>query len=256
LKEQIVIITGASSGIGAEIAKLVDKKGDIPILIGRSLEKLNYISSQLKGRHDIYQVDITCNDQVKKTVKQIISKYEHIDVLINNAGFGVFEDVIQLSVNKHEEMINVNYLGMVRFIKSILPYMIDQKQGHIINVASVAGKLATAKAAGYAASKFAVIGFSNGLRQELSGSNIHVSVINPGPVKTPFFEIADPSGNYQKNINRFMLTPEKVAEQTVRLIKSKKKEQTIPSIAGFGVKLYHLFPYCFDKLLGKRINRK
>ncbi|MFT9486250.1 MAG: SDR family NAD(P)-dependent oxidoreductase [Tepidibacillus sp.] len=255
-KDKIVVITGASSGIGAEIAKQLAKKGAIPILTARSLEKLQKVSTKLSGAHEIFQLDVTSTEQVFKVMNQIVQKYGKIDILINNAGFGIFDRFVDASIEDIEEMMDVNYMGMVRCTKAVLPIMLKQKNGHIINIASVAGKLATAKASGYSASKFAVIGFSNGLRHELNGTSVYVSTLNPGPIDTPFFDRADPSGHYVEQVKWLILSPEKVAKEVLKMMIDKKHEKTIPSLANIGVKLYHLFPKIFDKWIAKQMNRK
>ncbi|WP_176717326.1 SDR family NAD(P)-dependent oxidoreductase [Vulcanibacillus modesticaldus] len=256
LKDKVVVITGASSGVGAEIAKLLAQKGATTLLMARSLEKLKKVSSQIEGKHEIYQMDVTSTEQVFQTMDDVLSKYGKIDILINNAGFGVFDYFIDASLKDYEEMMDTNYMGMVRCTKAVLPSMLKRNSGHIINIASVAGKLATAKSAGYSATKFAMIGFANSLRHELVDTKIFVSSVNPGPIDTPFFDIADPSGSYVKNIKWLMLTPEQVANEVLDVIISKKSDKTIPFFSRVGVKLYHMFPNTFDKLLGKMMNQK
>lgn len=256
LKDKVVVITGASSGIGAEIAQLVSKQGAVTILLARSLEKLKQVSEKMTGKHEIYQVDVTSTEQINEVMDDILTKYQRIDVLINNAGFGIFKEVADSSLEEIKSMMDVNYLGMVRCTKAALPAMLKEKSGHIINVASVAGKMATAKSAGYTATKFAMIGFSDSLRHELKDKGITVSTVNPGPIDTPFFDIADPSGNYVKNVKWMMLTPQKVAKAVLDVIIHKKREKTIPYTANIGVKLYHLFPRTFDRFMSKMINRK
>ncbi len=256
LKDKIVVITGASSGIGAEIAKLLSKQGAIPILLARSIEKLHQVAGQISGKHDVFQLDVTSTKQVNEVMNAILDKYQRIDILINNAGFGVFEEFIDASLEAVEKMMDVNYMGMVRCTKAVLPAMVKNKSGHIINIASVAGKLATAKSTGYSATKFAMIGFSNSLRHELLNKGVLVSTVNPGPIDTPFFDTADPSGHYVKEVKWMMLTPQKVAKEVVKVINHKKREKTLPFSANVGVKLYQLFPNTFDRLMGNVLNRK
>lgn len=256
LKDKVIVITGASSGIGAEIALLLAERGAIPILLARSIDKLQEVTLRIKSRHDFFQMDVTSTEQVFQVMNQVINKYGRVDILINNAGFGLFDFFINAAIEDYEEMMDVNYMGMVRCTKAVLPTMVENKNGHIINIASVAGKLATAKAAGYAATKFAMIGFSNSLRHELKGTGVYVSTVNPGPIDTPFFDRADPSGAYANQVKWMMLTPEQVAHAVLDVIIKKKTETTIPLSAGLGVKLYHLFPNTFDRLMGKIINKK
>jgi len=256
LKDKVVVITGASSGIGAETAKLLATNGAVVILLARRLDKLTEIAASFEGTSDIAQLDVGSTEQVLATFDKIITKYRKIDILINNAGFGVFNFLADAPIEELEEMINTNYLGMVRCTKAVLPVMLKERTGHIINVVSLAGKIATAKASGYSASKFAMIGFSDSLRNELGGTGVLVSTVNPGPVDTPFFDLADPSGTYVKNVNWLMLTPKKIAQEIYKVILHRKPEKNLPAIASFGIKLYNLFPRTLDRLLGKLMNKK
>jgi short-subunit dehydrogenase len=134
--------------------------------------------------------------------------------------------------------------------------MVKASGGHIVNIASMAGKIGSAKSTGYSATKHAVLGFTNCLRQELTGTGVFLTAINPGPIDTPFFDTADPSGNYVKNIQWFMLKPEQVADKVLRAIERRIPEIDLPFVAGLGVKLFQLFPRAFNKVAGGMLNKK
>ncbi|MCR8629758.1 SDR family NAD(P)-dependent oxidoreductase [Paenibacillus radicis (ex Xue et al. 2023)] len=254
---KIAVITGASSGIGAIMAKKLSERGAVPVLMARSEDKLSQVAASLNGRpHGIYRLDVTSTDQVMLTMQQVIDRFGRIDILINNAGYGVFETFTEASLDEIEGMMDVNYMGTVRCTKAVLPHMLKARNGHIVNIASMAGKIGSAKSTGYSATKHAVLGFTNCLRQELSGSGVYLSAINPGPIDTPFFDKADPSGNYVKNIQWFMLKPDQVADKVLRAIERRIPEIDMPFVAGFGVKLFQLFPRAFDKVAGKMMNKK
>ena len=178
-KDRIIVITGASGGIGAEVACLAAERGAIPILLARRADKLAEVGSRIAGDKGLYTVDVTNDEQVTAAVEQIMEKYGRIDIWINNAGFGLFENVLDMSMDRFEELMNVNYYAVVRCTKTVLPHMLRAKQGHIINVASVAGKIGTPKGAGYSASKHAVLGFTNSIRGELAGTGVRISSLNP-----------------------------------------------------------------------------
>ncbi|HEY0827978.1 MAG TPA: SDR family oxidoreductase [Bacilli bacterium] len=256
LTHKIVAITGASSGIGAEMAILLSEHGAIPVLMARSLEKLQAIGSQIQGRYSLIVLDVTDEGQVQRGIAQVLGEYGKIDILINNAGYGVFSSFADTPLAHFEEMMDVNFMGTVRCTQAVLPSMLAAGQGHIINIASIAGKMGTAKSTSYSASKHAVLGFTNSLRQELAGTGVMISAVNPGPIDTPFFEIADPSGHYVRNIRWFMLQPRKVAIAVLKMIVHKKVEINLPLTAGIGIKLYQLFPRIFEKLTYKMMNRK
>ncbi|MBN6188303.1 SDR family oxidoreductase [Aneurinibacillus sp. BA2021] len=259
IKNKIIVITGASSGIGQATARLAAKEGAIPVLLARSAEALHALAAELKKsapETSFYPMDVTDNNQIVDTVSAILAKYGRIDIWINNAGYGIFSPFTEASFADIEGMMNVNYFGVVRCTKAVLPHMLAQGSGHIITVASVAGKLATPKSSGYAASKFAVTGFMQSLHEEVKGSGVFVSTVNPGPVQTPFFEQADPDGSYRRSVERFMVTPEAVARAILLLYQTKKAEATIPRYMNIGVILSHAFPAFFNRMIRPRLNKK
>ncbi|MDQ8739365.1 SDR family oxidoreductase [Paenibacillus sp. LHD-38] len=256
LKDKVIFISGASSGIGALTAIRLSEHGAIPVLTGRNIEKLKEISSAIKGKNAFYQMDVTDNEQVKQTVEAVIAKYGKIDVLLNNAGYGQFEYFTSMPVESFEQMMDTNYMGVVRCTKAVIPHMVKRGSGHIVNVASLAGKIGTAKSTSYTATKHAVLGFTNSLRMELRDHGIQVSAVNPGPIDTPFFSLADPSGSYVKNVSWFMMKPEYVVKRIVRLIERRKAELDLPKKAALGIKFYQLLPRTIDRLFGGMLNRK
>jgi uncharacterized protein len=256
INAKIVLITGASSGIGALMAEAFAARGAVPILTARTLPKLEEIAARLPGKHAVFYLDVTKYDQVTETVRQIIEQFGRIDILINNAGYGLFESFTDAAIEHFEEMMDVNYLGTVRCTKAVLPHMLKTGSGHIVNIASMAGKVGTAKSTGYSATKHAVLGFTNSLRLELVGTGVSLTAINPGPINTPFFDRADPEGTYVKNISWMMLKPEKVVSEIIHAIEHKKAEKNLPRIAGFGTKLALLFPRSFDKIAHRMLNKK
>ncbi len=232
------------------------ERGAIPVLTGRNIERLKEISAAIQGKNSYYSMDVTDNEQVKQTIDAVIAKYGKIDVLLNNAGYGQFEDFMSMPVESFEKMMDTNYMGIVRCTKAVIPHMAKQGSGHIVNIASLAGKLGTAKSTSYTATKHAVLGFTNSLRMELRGQGIQVSAVNPGPIDTPFFSLADPSGSYVKNVSWFMMKPEYVVKGIIRLIERRKAELDLPKSAAFGIKLYQLLPRTIDRLFGGLLNRK
>lgn len=256
MKDKVVVITGASSGIGALTAKLLSEQGAIPILIARSQDKLEAVANQLSGQHELIVMDVTKQEQVQSVMNDIIHKYGQVDVLLNNAGYGKFESTVDMAIDHYSDMMDVNYMGTVRCTKAVLPHMLERGEGHIVNVASIAAKIGTARSTAYTATKHAVYGFSNSLRQELRGTGITVSTVNPGPIDTPFFDLADPTGGYVNNIRWFMMKPDLVASKMVKLIDKKQEEINLPWLAAVGIWLYQLCPRFADKLTYKMMNKK
>lgn len=256
LQNKVVLITGASSGIGALTARLLAERGAIPVLAARSVDKLISVASSIRGEHAVFELDVTSAELVNEVVSHVLRKYGKIDVLLNNAGYGQFVPFAQAPLSHFEQMMDVNYMGTVRCTHAVLPHMLKAGSGHIVNVASIAGKLATAKSTGYAATKHAVLGLTDALRQELRGSGVLVSAVNPGPIDTPFFERADPEGTYVRNIGWFLMPPDKVARAIVSVIEKRKPELDLPWTAAAGVKFVRLFPRLSEALFGRVINKK
>ncbi|MEK3881769.1 SDR family oxidoreductase [Paenibacillus sp. PL2-23] len=256
LKGKVVFISGASSGIGAIAASLLAERGAVPVLTGRNEERLKKQADSIRGECAYYVMDVTDMEQVQQTVEQVVKRYGRIDILLNNAGYGQFESIAKMPVESYEAMMNTNYMGIVRCTKAVLPYMEQQGEGHIVNVASMAGKIGSAKSTSYTATKHAVLGFTNSLRMELKPLGIHVSSINPGPIDTEFFAIADPSGSYVKNVSWFMMKPHYVARAIVRVMERRTQELDLPRAASVGIKLYGLFPRVADRMFGGLFNRK
>lgn len=241
-----ILITGASGGIGAEIAKQCAEKGANLYLFARSLHKLEEIREDLQKRFGVqvrvYQLDVSDTEAVSRVFSKALKEIEHVDVLVNNAGFGIFNSVIDATLDEMKAMFEVNVFGLMAVTKMVLPKLIEQEFGHIINVASQAGKLATPKSSIYSASKHAVLGFTNSLRMEVKSANVFVTAVNPGPIRTNFFSIADKEGNYLENLGRWILEPEYVARHVVKAIETPKREINLPRWMGAGTTLYHLMP--------------
>lgn len=259
LKNNVVVITGATSGLGREVALLLAKQKAKVIITGRDEARLNAVLAELNEistGHFGYIMDVNCTRSVNDVFQQILALYEKIDILINNAGYGRFATIEQLDIEEYEMMMNTNYLGLIRCTKAVLPMMKKQNEGHIVNIASLAGLIGNAKSTSYAATKHAVLGFTNSLRMELRDSGIIVSAVNPGPIRTPFFDIADKDGQYIKNVGKMILEPNVVAQKIVKLLLKKQEEINLPTIGGFALKLYNLCPRFIDRWFGHLINKK
>lgn len=186
-KEKVVIITGASSGIGQATAELLSEKNFKLVLAARRLEKLQNIADSLNKSKDVItiQTDVTDKNQVQNLIHTTIEKFGRVDALVNNAGIMPLSFLEEGRIEDWENMVDVNIKGVLYGINSVLPYMIEQMNGHIINVSSVAGRQVFPTAAVYCGTKFAVNAITEGMRQELSKKyNIKVTAIEPGATET------------------------------------------------------------------------
>lgn len=260
LKGKNIFITGASGGIGAEIARLCAEREANLFLFARTIQKLEELKSELEGKFPttvhVYKLDVSNTDDIQSVLQGAVDKAGQIDVLVNNAGYGVFREAHEATIEDIKGMFSVNVVGLMTCTSIVLPKMRAQQSGHIINVASQAGKLATPKSSVYSATKHAVLGYTNSLRMEVADLNISVTAVNPGPIATNFFEIADEKGTYVKNVQRFMLKPEYVARKIVDAMLTKKREINLPRWMNAGSVIYALFPRTFERLGKKAFNQK
>jgi uncharacterized protein len=260
LKGKNIVITGASGGIGAEIAKICAGQGANLVLLARRLDKLQLLQKDLQQQYqvqvDIVQLDVSNTDRVKEVFTNIFETIGQVDILVNNAGFGVFREAHEATIDEIKGMFNVNVIGLMACTSMVLPKMRERCFGHIINIASQAGKIATPKSSVYSATKHAVLGYTNSLRMELADSNVYVTSVNPGPIATNFFTIADEKGTYVKNIQKFMLQPEYVAQKVVAAMLTKTREINLPRWMNMGSVIYVLFPRLFERVGRRAFNKK
>jgi len=188
IQDKIVVITGASSGIGYSTAKALAKKGAKIVAGARRLDRLEALQKEITndgGEITICETDVTKKLDCDNLVKQAIEKYGTVDVLVNNAGLMPLSFVKSLKIDEWDRMVDVNIKGVLYCTAAVVPTMVEKKSGHIINISSVAGRIVFPAGSVYCATKHAVTAFSEGLRQELSvRKNIRVTSIEPGVVQT------------------------------------------------------------------------
>lgn len=255
-----VAITGASGGIGEKIAIECARHGAHLVLLARREELLAELSERIQNDYGVscyyYLLDVQDIHSIQQVFSTIESEIGQIDVLVNNAGFGIFNEVLHSSLDEMKNMFEVNVFGLIASTKMVLPSMVKRRRGHIINIASQAAKIATPKSSLYSASKHAVLGFTNSLRMEVKPHNVFVTSVNPGPIKTDFFTIADKEGNYVKNVERWMLDPDKVARIIVASMLTPKREINLPGWMNAGSTIYQIMPKLFEKLAGNAFFKK
>ncbi|WP_137662584.1 SDR family oxidoreductase [Enterococcus hulanensis] len=216
---KVIVITGASSGIGEASAKLLAAKGNKVVLGARREEKLKQIVEEIKADNGeaLYQLtDVTDSEDVEKLVKLAVDTFGRIDVLINSAGIMPHSPLKDKRINDWDQMIDINIKGTLYGIGAALSYMNEQKAGQIINISSVAGHYAHAGGAVYSATKWAVRAISESLREEVAqdGSNIRVTIVSPGAINTELLSsVTDPKlkKNYQQFYDSFGISVDRVA---------------------------------------------
>ncbi|AIE80776.1 Oxidoreductase, short-chain dehydrogenase/reductase family [Bacillus cereus] len=157
LQNKVIVITGASSGIGEQVAMQVAEQGATPVLMARTEEKLKALADKIKETYNTpcyyYVLDVSEETGIKSVFSKVLQEVGRIDILVNNAGFGIFKTFEDASMDEVKDMFQVNVFGLVACTKAVLPYMVKRNEGHIINIASLAGKIATPKSSAYAATK-------------------------------------------------------------------------------------------------------
>jgi NADP-dependent 3-hydroxy acid dehydrogenase YdfG len=187
IKGKIIVITGASSGLGEAAARLLSARGACVVLGARRIERLQQLADELnrtEQRALAVATDVTVLDDVKRLVDTAVQNFGRIDVVINNAGLMPLSALERLKVDEWDRMIDVNVKGVLYGIAAALPQMQRQRSGHFVNVSSVAGHKVMSNGAVYSATKHAVRALSEGLRQEVKPWNIRTTIVSPGAVDT------------------------------------------------------------------------
>lgn len=260
LKGKTVLVTGASSGLGEQLALAVAAKGADVVLAARRKERLLTVADQcriLSGRQAVaIQCDVSQVDQVDHVFATIDDVFGRLDVVINAAGFGVMQPAVDFDPAVTAKMFRVNTLGTMYVSQLAAQRMVKRATGEIVNVASIAGKIATPKSAVYAATKAALIAYDNALRLELKANNVNVLTINPGPIATDFFKTADPNGHYLERVGKVALNPVKFAELIVSKLGHHRRELNRPWVMAAANLGYQCAPRLGDWLAGSVFNFK
>ncbi|HEX8992518.1 MAG TPA: SDR family NAD(P)-dependent oxidoreductase [Anaerolineales bacterium] len=234
LKGKVVIITGASSGIGAAAAIRFAREGCKMVLAARRGDRLEQLSAQIRqagGQALPVVMDVSQPSQIEAMVKSALEAHGRIDILLNNAGFGRLDWLEALDpVADIQAQLNVNLLGVILTARAVLPQMYRQRSGHIINMASLAGWIAPPLYTIYAAGKFGMRGFSEALRREAMPMGVRVSVIYPGSVRTEFgLHVGDSAAKRRfKSPTWLTLSADDVARAVVGLARYPRREIVTP----------------------------
>ncbi|MCB9232193.1 MAG: SDR family NAD(P)-dependent oxidoreductase [Bacteroidia bacterium] len=181
---KVWLITGSNRGIGRAIAEEALENGDQVALGARDASSLADLIAKFPKQTLALNLDMDNPDQIEKAVPAVMERFGRLDILINNAGFGLQGMIEEVSMEQVRKQMETNFFGLVHLTRATLPVMRKQKRGYIVNVSSIAGLRGTASLGMYNASKFAVNGFSEALRQEVAPFGIRVSIVEPGPYRT------------------------------------------------------------------------
>jgi short-subunit dehydrogenase len=255
LNGKVVLITGASSGFGEDAARLFAKEGCKVVLAARRLERLQALAEEIQrsgGEAVAIPVDVNESAEIHVMVQTVLDLYEKIDILFNNAGFGAMDWFENLAPERHiETLVRVNLTGTMLVTYAVLPGMLEQRSGHIINMASVAGLIASPLITTYSASKYGVRAFTDGLRREVTPFGIKVSGIYPGPAETEFGTHLDRHRTRERlnSIIDLRMTSEYVARRVVDVAKHPCRSLVIPWWFRVITTFDTLFPVVVDWIL-------
>ena len=254
MENPVVIITGSSSGIGAATARRLARNGYRIVLAARRLENLEIVAADVKrlgGEAFIIQTDLSVQKDIEIMVKSTIERFGRIDVLINNAGISFHKGFLEMSLEEIENGVRVNLTAVMQCARAVLPIMQAQGNGHIINVSSIAGLVATPNGGVYPGTKAGVVGFSDALRRELLNSGVHVSAFCPG--FTPSEISPSLKAHYDGNADAFkfpgLMRLEYVADQVAWLIDHPRRIYVIPKSWRILVELAYHMPWLADMLI-------
>ncbi len=219
LNEQVVVVTGASSGIGAALARSLSRRGAHVALAARRPDRLAEVASSCPGETAAITCDVTVAEDRRRLVSAVLDRWGRIDVLINNAGLGAYAPFEEVRESDLRRVLEVDFVAVFMLTQAVLPAMRTAGKGTIVNVASTGGLIAHApNVTAYLGAKHAVVGMSRGLRRELAGTGISVQVVCPHLTDTEFFEVgvgAETMSQVAGKLRERMDSPEDVAEGTV-----------------------------------------
>lgn len=230
VKNKTVLITGASSGIGLSCAKLFAEHGAKLILTARRIERLRSLVKELINKHSIeikiYKLDVMDKKAVTKVIKNLPKEWSNIDILVNNAGLSRgLDKLYEGEIQDWEEMIDTNVKGLLYVSRAVIPGMVNRNSGHVVNIGSIAGHEVYPKGNVYCATKSAVGAITTGMRIDLNGTNVRVTTIDPGLVKTEFSLVRFRGDEKKANVvytGAEVLSPDNVADAVLYAVTRPK----------------------------------
>lgn len=228
---RVAIVTGASSGIGRSIALDLASRGTNVVAVARRKALLDEVVERCRAgapESRAVAADVTDRGAVEALVGDALSGLGKVDVLVNNAGIPMRKHATRLTVEDVERVMAVNFLGTVYATLAVLPSMLERREGRIVNIASIAGRIGSPRESAYSASKFAMVGFSEGLAADLAGTGVRMHVVNPGPIRTEIWEKLDEPPSYHGKF----YPPEQVSAAVLACLERGGFERWVPKRLG------------------------
>jgi len=257
-QDKVIVITGASTGIGKQVALDFAKKHVKAVaIVARNRDRLNELALEIQDKCEclICPCDVSDKSAVVSMGRNVLEKFGRIDVLVNNAGYGILGKVEAQSVEEIEAVTATNYLGMIYCTKTFLSSMLARKNGHIVNVASLAASFGIPGLAAYCGSKFAMLGFSESLSHELRGTGVGITVVSPIGVRTNFFDHPSFKKKNKSWNMRYSLDVTTVSKSVLKASTSHRFEIVVPFFMRGAIWLKHTIPYVTNPIVGKSFSR-
>lgn len=252
---QVAIITGASSGIGEATAKRLARDGMRVTLAARRQDELSRVAGQIEaagGQALVAPTDVRDRAAIQHMVEATLGKWGRVDVLVNNAGLGYSRRVVNLDPAELRDQVSVNLIAVIECAQAVLPAMLRQKSGHIINVASIAGFVGLPASSVYAATKAAVISFSDSLRREVRSQGIHVTAFCPGFVATNFLpRLKKIEGRPDAQRLPGVMRVDYVADRIADTLRHPRRRVIIPPGWGLLAGIAEALPWLTDRVLSR-----
>lgn len=251
---KLVLVTGASSGMGEGIAKAMANAGGRVVLLARNEASLARVANEIKargGEAHIFPVDLKNADAVADAARRIIQTVGDPDIIVNNAGSGKWRFVDETTPAEAMEMMAVPYFAAFSVTHAFLPAMLQRNSGHIVNISSVASRFVWPGATAYTAARWAMRGFTEALRSDLHGTGVHVTLYESGTVKSPYWEHNEGSYERLPKISKLIpiLTPEEVGKAIVKGVEGNKRLIVIPFMMKTIYWQHTLFPRAVQWLM-------
>jgi hypothetical protein len=242
---RVAVVTGASSGIGAEIARLLAARGDLCVLLARRTDRLQALAEELDGEAE--PCDVSDRAAVEAVAERVLERHPEIGVLVNNAGIPGRTSYLAGEPEVVERLIRINYLGNVWCLRAFLPGLRAAAPSDVVNIVSVSGVVSGPPSGPYAASKHAQLAFSRAVAAELRGEGIHVHTVKPGFAETEGF----PQSWLPRPVQRLVIGPEDVAAHVLHSLEKRRGETTVPWYYGPAGVLQDAMPNWFTRVLSR-----
>ena len=244
---RVAVVTGASSGIGAEIARLLAARGDLCVLLARRAGRLEALAEELGGEAEPEPCDVSDREAVNSVAERVLERHPRIDVLVNNAGIPGRTRFLDGDPEVIERLIRINYLGAVWCLRAFLPGLRAAAPSDVVNIVSVSGVVSGPPSGPYSASKHAQLAFSRTAAAELRSEGIRVHTVKPGFAETEGF----PQSWLPRPVQRVVIGPEDVAAHVLRSLEDGRGESTVPWYYAPAGALQDVMPNVFTRVLAR-----